>query len=170
MNLYLSIMEDNIAAAEQPWPGPLEETENVSDKYLGRIGRFHILTQQSIPATQATVEAAARGTANCRIMALAIALERYRRAKAHAPVRLDDLAPDYISAVPLDPFTGLRSLPASARAPSSLAWAGIKPDQTDAETGARLAPLPLATEAQTGPGRGKMGATRPGVGAAAVEP
>ncbi len=70
------------------------------------MGRFNILTKQLVPAIDATADAAARGTAQSRVMALAIALERYRRANGKPPLTLDELAPKYIKQVPLDPHTG----------------------------------------------------------------
>ena len=37
---------------------------------------------------------------------LAVATERYRRSQGKLPNSLDDLSPNYITAIPQDPFTG----------------------------------------------------------------
>ena len=135
---YLSIMEDYAAATSKPWPATLTETKQVSQQLPGRMGRFNILTQQLVPALDAATNAAARGTAQCRVTALAIALERYRRANGKPAAQLDDLAPKFINKVPLDPFTGdpfHYQLSDAGYVVYSLG--GIKtPQNTDAETGA----------------------------------
>jgi hypothetical protein len=99
-------MEGYAAATDQPWPAPLADTKQVSAEFLARANRFNVLTRLLVPAIDATANAAARGTAQSRLMALAIALERYRRANGKPPLTLDELAPKYIKQVPLDPHTG----------------------------------------------------------------
>jgi hypothetical protein len=47
-----------------------------------------------------------RVRAELRCAAAALAAELYRLAKGHWPERLDDLVPDYLPAVPTDPFDG----------------------------------------------------------------
>jgi hypothetical protein len=47
-----------------------------------------------------------RAKAELRCAAVALAAERFRLAKGHWPERLEDLVPDYLPAVPADPFDG----------------------------------------------------------------
>jgi hypothetical protein len=139
MSDYLSAMEDYIAATNQPWPAALTETKKVSNECNARVGRFNVLTKLLIPGLDAATEASARGTGRCRMMALAVALERYRRAKAKPPATLDELAPQFIREVPLDPYTGKAfNYRVTAAGYVVYSLGGVKsPQYTDAETGAR---------------------------------
>jgi hypothetical protein len=70
-----------------------------------------------------------RAKADLRCAAAALAAERYRLAKGRWPERLDDLVPDYLPAVPTDPFDGqpLRL----RRTDDGLMIYSIGPDGTD---------------------------------------
>lgn len=136
---YLDVMADYIAATDQPWPAPLDESKNVSVKFMARTNRFTALTSTVVPAVDGMVQSMARGTARCRVTALAIALERYRRANGKPPMTLDELTPQYIKQVPLDPFSGQ---PFTYQATDAgyvvYSLGGNKdPKSTDSETGAR---------------------------------
>ena len=48
--------------------------------------------------------------ARLELQRLAIALERYKAAKGDYPVTLDELVPAFLEEVPLDPFTGRKTL------------------------------------------------------------
>jgi hypothetical protein len=63
-----------------------------------------VLTHDQGPASVAW--AFHRVKAELRCAAAALAAERYRLAKGHWPERLDDLVPDFLLAVPTDPFDG----------------------------------------------------------------
>jgi len=84
------------------------------------------------------IETAARGTAISRLAAVSIALERCRRANNKPPAKLDDLAPQFIKEIPLDPFTGEPFHYQTSDAGYVVySLGGIKsPQNTDAETGA----------------------------------
>lgn len=58
----------------------------------------------SIPPLVKSFELEARRLADCRCALAAIAAERYRLAKGHWPARLNDLMPDFLDAVPSDPY------------------------------------------------------------------
>jgi hypothetical protein len=59
-----------------------------------------------VPAFDKVLQASAKHAASMRSAAVALAAERYRRAKGDWPGDLKDLAPNYINALPTDPFTG----------------------------------------------------------------
>jgi hypothetical protein len=84
----------------------------------GRIEKMsYILTLLLVPDLEATLTVNASGTA-CRDLSLvAIAVERYRRNQGRLPEDLRRLVPDYLRAVPIDPFDGqsLRYIPGSDR-------------------------------------------------------
>jgi len=61
--------------------------------------------------------------------AAALAVERYRLARGHWPERLEDLVPDYLAAVPADPFDG-RPL-RLRRLPDGIVVYSVGPDRQD---------------------------------------
>jgi hypothetical protein len=103
---YLTSMQDYVLAAEKPWPEALAATDAVSSEFGNTLPFVDVLAPQMASDMGLNVEFAARAAAVNRIAALAIALERYRRAKAKPPATLDELAPQFIREVPLDPYTG----------------------------------------------------------------
>jgi len=139
MVVYLSIMQQYIAAASKPWPAALDDVHEVSSQNPARARNVVDPVWERLPhSIGPTAEAAARGTAQCRVTALAIALERYRRANGKPPAKLDDLAPQFIKLVPLDPYTG-NAFNYQLSGPDYVVYSlgGVKsPEWTDAETGA----------------------------------
>jgi hypothetical protein len=65
-----------------------------------------ILTGLLFPALVLVVEPTTRAEAKRDVARLGLALYAYRASKGRFPDKLDDLAPDFISAVPRDPFDG----------------------------------------------------------------
>jgi hypothetical protein len=59
-----------------------------------------------IPAMNASLSAAARGDATHNTAVLALAISRYRLKNGHFPAKLGELVPDFLIAVPGDPFDG----------------------------------------------------------------
>jgi type II secretory pathway pseudopilin PulG len=59
-----------------------------------------------IPNIESAFETAILAQARMRAAAAAVAIERYRRKHGRLPATLDDLAPEFLSAVPADPFDG----------------------------------------------------------------
>jgi len=136
---YLDVMVDYIAATDQPWPAVIVDSTNVSVEFMARTNRFTALTSTVVPAVDGMVQSMANGTARCRVTALAIALERYRRANGKPPATLDELAPQCIKQVPLDPYSG-QSFTYQATDAGYVVYSlgGNKdPNSTDSETGAR---------------------------------
>jgi len=108
---YLEHMSDLIAATELPWPGPLDEAARL-DVQLSALGRGPSLTKIRYvipillaPALGGALDAVARGAALNGAADAAIACERYRRRHGELPERLDQLVPEFLPEVPVDPYT-----------------------------------------------------------------
>jgi hypothetical protein len=101
-NRLLSERMDRIAA--KPYYQAKPECEAV-DKQLTR-GCTGLLTRLVLPALTQCCEAAAVADARRRAVRLALAVERYRAGHGRFPARLEDLVPEFIPLVPLDPFDG----------------------------------------------------------------
>ncbi|HUT94290.1 MAG TPA: hypothetical protein VMY37_32825 [Thermoguttaceae bacterium] len=109
---FLDHMGAMIAAAEKPWPEALEEAARAQDRLdaLGR-GPFltkirHVIPLLLAPALGVAFEAAARHVAMTGAADAAVACERYRRRYGKLPEQLDQLVPEFLAKVPVDPYTG----------------------------------------------------------------
>jgi hypothetical protein len=92
-------MAELISACRQPWPKPLDIGSGDASKSAGKSNELMSRAAKVIQIT-------ASGLTAVRCTSLAVAIERYRRANNELPGSLDDLAPNYINVIPLDPFTG----------------------------------------------------------------
>ncbi len=67
---------------------------------------WHYLSRALTPAIEKVAQASWRGTAEARCAAAGLACERFRQKHNRWPDALADLAPEFLPAVPLDPFGG----------------------------------------------------------------
>jgi hypothetical protein len=109
--LYLDLMEQAVAAAQQPFPQAQQEFRAVNQRLAavtqGRFSRFrYVRTMLLVPALDAAAAAAARGDADSEGARTAIAIEQYRRQHGRWPDRLEQLVPDFLPQLPLDPYDG----------------------------------------------------------------
>ena len=100
-----------IAATELPFPDALKEaaaieSEMEKDNELGPEVFTHIVSSLIVPATGAVFDAAARNIATDRAADAGIACELYRREQGKLPTTLNELVPQYLPSIPIDPFTG----------------------------------------------------------------
>jgi hypothetical protein len=65
-----------------------------------------VLTRLLVPAMTKITEATWRKTAQVRTLMALLAVERYRLIHGKWPEKLDDLKPDLLAAIPLDPYDG----------------------------------------------------------------
>lgn len=83
-------------------------TEKVLNNGLGHKAHTHALTKYYIgimmPALSAAYRTELRLTANYRNTRVAVAVERFRLDHGKLPDSLGDLVPNYLHAIPLDPF------------------------------------------------------------------
>ena len=73
---------------------------------LERLPFYCIVTLMTMPAFGAAAESEGSTRAEMRAAQVALAVERCRLAHGDLPARLEDLVPDYLDGVPLDPFDG----------------------------------------------------------------
>jgi hypothetical protein len=95
MNRAIDLARKQLPLQSQAWEALVADLRNGSES-----------ARRVMPAFDKVHEAAARSAANMRTAAVALAAERYRRAKGDWPSSLKDLTPNYIKALPTDPFTG----------------------------------------------------------------
>jgi len=110
---YLESMDEVIAAARQPLPGRLDEVDALEAemkqfvKTAGPIAKLRkLMPALALPAIQAYVTAGARANATAQVTATAIAAHRWRLKHGKLPPGLETLVPEFLLAVPLDPFDG----------------------------------------------------------------
>jgi hypothetical protein len=113
--VYLEFITEQIEAARFPFPLALAEAEAADQRLQQFIASEqnalpwdrHMLAQMLMPATNAMFVATARTIALQRTALAAIALERHRLAnEGKLPESLNELVPDFLSAVPSDPYDG----------------------------------------------------------------
>ncbi|MGA2031856.1 MAG: hypothetical protein ABSG68_06350 [Thermoguttaceae bacterium] len=88
-----------------------------------------VLTKLLTPALGRVIEAAARAEARRGTARLGLALYAYRACNGRFPDKLDELAPDFIPAVPRDPFDG-QTMRFKRTGPRAVVYS-IGPDLTD---------------------------------------
>jgi hypothetical protein len=108
---YLESMEKYHGASKKPWPQAIQEAaaieQNIQARASTPMGRIEANTAVMLaPALDAALQAGARAEAANRTAATAIAIERYRRKNGRLPAKLEQLVPEFLSAVPADPFDG----------------------------------------------------------------
>ena len=102
---YLDLMNGYVRALERPMPEQMAANRAVEKEVLG-VSRFCFFTRMLVPAlSRASIEPARSG-ARIEAARAALAVERYRLKYGRAPARLDDVAPEFIEGVPVDPFDG----------------------------------------------------------------
>ncbi len=110
---YLSIMSRYVDATKAPDPARLkraEANERQVDAMFANANRFDQLqiafTMLFLPAMDAATTAAVRAEAsNCAAVTF-LAVERYRHKHKKLPERLEQLVPEFLEAVPADPYNG----------------------------------------------------------------
>ncbi len=109
--LYLKIQTDLRAAVELDYPETFAAVDQAFNELQRKIdtplGRFrYVMTNMTLPSVEPCVTAAARADGSSRCIDAAIAVERFRRREGRLPDALEDLVPDFLSQVPVDPFDG----------------------------------------------------------------
>jgi hypothetical protein len=110
---YLKYMSRIIAATKRPLPQARQETERIDGDIQAAVSGGsglsspgHIMTALLISGLGGVMDAATRGNASNRATDAVIAVERFRSENARLPKRLQELVPDYLPQVPVDPFDG----------------------------------------------------------------
>jgi hypothetical protein len=96
---YLDTMQSYINFVEHPtWPIPASLDDD------DRVPRICMVTRQLVPALSSAYRASRNSEAKRRVVLTAIAAERYRQKNSQFPTQLQDLVPEFLDAVPQDPF------------------------------------------------------------------
>ena len=102
----LDYMEDCIEAADLPVAQRRERFQEIQ-KSLYQLSFIHSLVQVCAPRfTGRIFELDTRIRAHISLARTALAIERYRLATGKMPERLEELVPQHIKEVPIDPFDG----------------------------------------------------------------
>jgi len=100
-NFYLDALGKCVDLAELPAP----ERIKTSLPNMNPTNRFLFFSRLLLPALQRVLDRANEHSARIRVVQTALAVERFRIAHSGAPPqKLAQLAPQYLSAIPLDPF------------------------------------------------------------------
>ena len=106
LRFYLQAMETNISLAEI-FPKNISTITNVQGQ-ISRNSRdnYYILSSMLLPALGNAIIKEANSLAHVHSAQTALAVERFRLAHGQLPKRLDELVPQFLSAMPTDPFDG----------------------------------------------------------------
>jgi hypothetical protein len=107
---YLREMRGLISALSEPWHMFLPRFEHLEEKYIRQpdypLVYYPRLSQRIMGEALHHATYFLQSTAELRLTAAALALERYRLRYGQYPDALDELAPDFVPAVPVDPANG----------------------------------------------------------------
>jgi hypothetical protein len=110
---YLEILAELIDASRESFPAARQQAQSIDakTKALATGGNpfermKYQMTALVTPAAGASFDATARGIALRDLVRMAIAAQRYRLQTGAWPAQAADLVPQYLSAVPVDPFDG----------------------------------------------------------------
>jgi hypothetical protein len=109
--LYLDLMRESVEAADQPPREARLAAAQIEDRVRSRLATKNPLDRLEVvgtmllfPATTGALDATARAQATCDAAIAAIAFRRYQLEHQRPPESLESLVPEFLSAVPLDPF------------------------------------------------------------------
>jgi hypothetical protein len=106
LRFYLAAMQTNISLAAA-YPKDLSTISNVEDQILHTAKKqYYIFSGQLLPAAKSAIIKEATSVAQLRTAQAAIAIERFRLARGRLPDQLADLVPQFLPAMPQDPFDG----------------------------------------------------------------
>ena len=98
---YLRIMGENVALAEDPIGHAVD-----IDAMVRETPQYCFVTRAIVPAMGAAIANGRQADAETRMVLVALAVKRHQLAHGKLPEGLDELVPDYLDAVPIDPFDG----------------------------------------------------------------
>jgi hypothetical protein len=107
--LYLDVFRRYYAAAGKPWPQAIREAAAIADELEARTnsaeGRLRYgVTAWVMPELEFTFESAPMIAAYAVVGETALAVAQFRRTHGAPPEKLEQLVPEFLAAVPTDPF------------------------------------------------------------------
>ena len=104
-SFFLASLSSVQAAAEQPFPARFQRGQEASATMP--TNRFYLISRMVLPSWAKGFGRDAEHAGRVRTAQAALAVERFRLAHGGAlPARLQDLAPQFLTAVPTDPIDG----------------------------------------------------------------
>ena len=103
---FLDTMTDAVAVASLPWPEAIEGGSKVARPTGPPDSYSNFLYWYIAPGIEPHLRATVQSVSLVRLADMALAIERFRLHNGRLPESIDDLAPDFLPSVPLDPFTG----------------------------------------------------------------
>ena len=103
--LYLDFIDGYIEITKLP-PHQRKKASDTLEARLESISNIQILLHMLMPSLSRTVTIELRSIAGLRAARASLAVERYRLAAGKLPDAFAELVPDYLDAVPRDPFDG----------------------------------------------------------------
>jgi hypothetical protein len=111
--LYLGFLREMIAASREPFPVAIDQAHRSEQRLQQMAGtrnpleRYNaMVTLLILPATTKSFEATGRNLALRDATLCALAAQRHRLKHGQLPAKLADLVPEFLPAVPTDPFDG----------------------------------------------------------------
>lgn len=106
LRFYLQAMETNISLATT-FPKNISTITNVEEQ-ISQTSRhnYYILSALMLPALGNAIVKEANGSVQVSSAQTALAVERFRLANGQLPENLNELVPQFLSIVPVDPFDG----------------------------------------------------------------
>lgn len=104
MTCYLEIMNDYVVASRKPYPERFIAGARVGQQLEERIPRFYVVARMIVPALSRVFSSGQQHIARCDTARVALAALRYKAKHGRLPADLGALVPDFLKAVPADPF------------------------------------------------------------------
>jgi hypothetical protein len=123
-------MRRYLDAARRGPPRTIDEAERISREIAGRPRWLYQPLFVVTPAFEKVFVLDARCLAGLQTAHAALAAQRYRLANGELPDELNQLVPDYLDAVPADPFDG-KPLRYAQRAEGGFVVYSVGSDETD---------------------------------------
>lgn len=131
LNFYLECTAEYLAATVMAFPDSLEAARRSSEKAEEARSKGFQISALMLPSLPSAIERAGEAVGLRRATRAGLAVERYRLAHQNAlPETLDQLVPQFLAAVPADPFDG-KPLRYTKQSPTGYVIYSIAKDRID---------------------------------------
>ena len=106
LRFFLRAMETSLPLAAGPLPERLTLSNQMTRVFLDARRGHYFVADMVMPSISRLVDSDASARASIDLAITGLAIERFRRARGQAPADLGALTPEFLDAVPADPFDG----------------------------------------------------------------
>ncbi len=106
LRFFLGVMETNVALARLGPPESLASTNLNEQVVLTAKSKYYILSELLLPSLSRVLVKEAENLAFTRISTSALAVEHFRLIHHRLPTELGEVVPEFLPALPVDPFDG----------------------------------------------------------------